>query len=96
MHIALSRCLPPLFLTDHVLADRWPQEIWLQYATETKSLGEFAHPAPGSPAEVRALACLNHLVTDALELVPDCLTYMQGLTHPDIFRFCAIPQVRPC
>jgi hypothetical protein len=44
--------------------------------------------------EARALALLNHLVTDALELVPDCLSYMEMLTHPDIFRFCAIPQVR--
>jgi len=71
----------------------WPKEVWSIYATETKSLGEFAHPAPGSPEEARSLACLNHLVTDALELVPDCISYMKMLTHQDIFRFCAIPQV---
>lgn len=69
------------------------QEVWAQYATETKSLGEFAYPKPGSQTELRSLACLNHLVTDALELVPDCISYMKMLSHPDIFRFCAIPQV---
>lgn len=72
----------------------WPKEVWALYATETHSLGEFAYPPPGSQTEARALALLNHLVTDALELVPDCLAYMELLTHPDIFRFCAIPQVR--
>lgn len=41
-----------------------------------------------------ALACLNELVTDALTLVPDCLDYMRQIKHPEVFRFCAIPQVR--
>jgi len=41
-----------------------------------------------------ALACLNELVTDALALVPDCLAYMRQIKHPEVFRFCAIPQVR--
>lgn len=41
-----------------------------------------------------ALACLNELVTDALALVPDCLDYMRQIKHPEVFRFCAIPQVR--
>ena len=41
-----------------------------------------------------ALGCLNELVTDALALVPDCLAYMRQIKHPEVFRFCAIPQVR--
>ena len=42
----------------------------------------------------RALACLNHLVADALTLVPACLSYLAALkNHGDVFRFCAIPQV---
>lgn len=40
-----------------------------------------------------ALACLNELVTDALALVPDCLAYMRQIKNPEVFRFCAIPQV---
>lgn len=41
-----------------------------------------------------ALACLNELVTDALELIPECIAYMRTIKHPEVFRFCAIPQVR--
>ena len=40
-----------------------------------------------------ALACLNYLVADALELVPDCLEYLALLKTPEVFKFCAIPQV---
>jgi hypothetical protein len=42
---------------------------------------------------VKALACLNHLVTNALLHMPDCLEYMSRLRTPEVFRFCAIPQV---
>lgn len=65
-----------------------PTQVWKHYAP-TGSLGDFAlrrHRAP-------ALACLNHLVTDALQHVPDCLEYMARLRTPEVFRFCAIPQV---
>lgn len=41
----------------------------------------------------RAMACLNALVADALELVPDCLEYMSLLQEPSVFSFAAIPQV---
>ena len=40
------------------------------------------------------LDCLNFLVADALELVPDSLEYLGRLKTPEVFRFCAIPQVR--
>jgi len=42
---------------------------------------------------MQSLACLNHLVTDALNHVPDCLEYLNRIRDPRIFRFCAIPQV---
>lgn len=29
-----------------------------------------------------------------LQLAPSCLRYMARLRNPQIFRFCAIPQVR--
>ena len=66
----------------------WPQEIWKLYATETKELGEFTEPEH----RAQALACLNHMVTDALASVPDCIDYMDILRCEETFRFCAIPQ----
>ncbi len=47
----------------------------------------------GMGTRTSALSCLNFLVADALELVPDCLTYLRGLRTPEVFRFSAIPQV---
>ena len=66
----------------------WPQEVWKKHSKSGK-LGEFAQPE----ARPQALACLNELVTDALELVPRCIQYMERLRDPQIFCFCAIPQV---
>lgn len=66
----------------------WPQSIWKQYAI-TNDLGEFSHPH----AKDRALACLNHLITDALECAKGALEYMDLLQTEEVFRFCAIPQV---
>lgn len=41
----------------------------------------------------KALQCLNHLVTNALVHMPDCLEYLSRLHTPEVFKFCAIPQV---
>ncbi|CAJ1409101.1 unnamed protein product, partial [Effrenium voratum] len=86
----------------------WPQSVWKTYACSS-DLGEFALPtAHGAglvlPVKaggeilakgvgVQALMCLNHLVADALELVPDSLEYLERVRTPPIYRFCAIPQV---
>lgn len=64
----------------------WPREVWSLYAND---ISEF-EKRPNSP---ESLACLNHMVADALRHVDDCLDYMDKLKHPQIFRFCAIPQV---
>jgi len=69
----------------------WPQSVWKKYS-KTGDLGYFAYQAD-SYARLKSLQCLNELVTDALELGPDCLTYMSKLQCSEIFRFCAIPQV---
>jgi farnesyl-diphosphate farnesyltransferase len=69
----------------------WPQEVWKRYSF-TGDLGFFADPA----YKIQALGCLNHLITDALECVPECLEYMELLKTEQIFRFCAIPQVCLC
>lgn len=64
----------------------WPKEIWSCYAP---TLASFKHPNHRQ----QAVFCLNHMITDALSHVPDCLEYMRRLKNPSNFRFCAIPQV---
>lgn len=66
----------------------WPQEVWKIYTTGD-DLGELAE----EQARDRAVHCLNHLITNALECIPECLEYMDLLHTEEIFRFCAIPQV---
>ena len=69
----------------------WPQSVWKKYSA-TGDLGYFAKPST-EEAKTAGLNCLNELVTDALELVPDCLSYLSKLRCSEVFRFCAIPQV---
>jgi farnesyl-diphosphate farnesyltransferase len=69
----------------------WPQTIWKKYA-KTGELGYFTKQEDPE-VRTKSLECLNDLVTDALELVPDCLAYLSKLQCAEIFRFCAIPQV---
>lgn len=64
----------------------WPGEIWGKYG---KEIGDFEK----APQSSNSLACLNHLVFDALQHVEDALQYMSMLKNKKIFRFCAIPQV---
>lgn len=69
----------------------WPQTIWKKYSP-SGDLGYFANPTT-EEARDAGLNCLDELVTDALELVPDCLVYLSKLRCAEVFRFCAIPQV---
>lgn len=64
----------------------WPKAVWSKYSERITDL---------ALAEKRTLAvhCLNELITNALELVPDCITYMSRLHNQSVFNFCAIPQV---
>jgi farnesyl-diphosphate farnesyltransferase len=78
------------FLEDYVDQRAfWPQSVWKQYGTE---LGDFCRQDDPT-IRTQSLACLDELISDALELVPDCLQYMAQLQCVEIFRFCAIPQV---
>lgn len=71
----------------------WPRTIWSKYSV-TGDLGYFANQASNDAVvQTKSLQCLNELITDALELVPDCLDYLSKLKCLEIFRFCAIPQV---
>ncbi|KAK9815785.1 hypothetical protein WJX72_009464 [[Myrmecia] bisecta] len=64
----------------------WPKEIWGKYG---KTLADFKEP--GNKAA--AVACLNHMVGDALRHAEHSLAYMSKLHDRQVFRFCAIPQV---
>eukprot|EP00823_Brevimastigomonas_motovehiculus_P009038 TRINITY_DN870_c0_g1_i1.p1 TRINITY_DN870_c0_g1~~TRINITY_DN870_c0_g1_i1.p1 ORF type:complete len:457 (-),score=84.33 TRINITY_DN870_c0_g1_i1:1727-3097(-) len=64
----------------------WPKEIWGQYANQ---LSDF-RDQPTAPS---SLACLNHMIFDAVRHMEDCIKYMQMLRNTKIFRFCAIPQI---
>lgn len=64
----------------------WPKEIWGKYADRLDELMK-------APDSQESLACLNDLVTDALQYVGDCIEYLSLIRHPQVFRFCAIPQV---
>lgn len=69
----------------------WPQTIWKKHS-KTGELGYFTQQNDPE-VRTRSLECLNELVTDALELAPDCLAYLSRIRCAEIFRFCAIPQV---
>ena len=70
----------------------WPRTVWEKHSP-TGDLGYFATSKDDPDALGPSLACLNELVTDALELVPDCLSYLSRLRCEEVYRFCAIPQV---
>jgi farnesyl-diphosphate farnesyltransferase len=63
----------------------WPREVWGRYI----KLEDFAKP---ENVDV-ALQCLNELITNALQHIPDILTYLSRLRNQSVFNFCAIPQV---
>ncbi|CAF2787635.1 unnamed protein product [Rotaria sp. Silwood2] len=64
----------------------WPKEIWQNYAT---NIDEFIKTPNGE----QSLECLNHMVMDSLNHVPDVINYLGRLKHRKVFEFCAIPQL---
>jgi farnesyl-diphosphate farnesyltransferase len=73
---------------EDLYADRtfWPKEIWGQYA---ENLDDFAK----NPESKQSLSCLNHMLTDALQHIPDCLEYLSHVKDEQVFHFTAIPQI---
>ena len=74
----------------------WPQSIWKQHVNGTDDLSYFIKrygAVDSAEKQANMVACLNDMITDALELVPACLAYLSELQCLEIFRFCAIPQV---
>ncbi|EYU42585.1 hypothetical protein ABFS82_14G116900 [Erythranthe guttata] len=64
----------------------WPRQIWSKYVNKLEELKYEEN-------SVKAVRCLNDMVTNSLIHVEDCLNYMAALRDPAIFRFCAIPQI---
>lgn len=61
-------------------------QVWGRYI---KKLEDFAKP---ENVDV-AVQCLNELITNTLQHIPDVLTYLSRLRNQSVFNFCAIPQV---
>lgn len=64
----------------------WPTDVWGKHADSL----QFFYDQPAHP---KSVATINELSTYALGFAPDVLVYLGRLRHPDVFRFCAIPQV---
>jgi len=64
----------------------WPKEVWSLYNPRFEDF-------PLNPEKPESIACLNHMVNDALSHATDCLDYLKMLKNESVFRFCAIPQV---
>ncbi|XP_067386481.1 squalene synthase-like [Emydura macquarii macquarii] len=61
-------------------------KVWSRYAKELSDLAK--------PENIdAAVQCLNELITNALQHIPDVLTYLSRLKNQRLFNFCAIPQV---
>ncbi|KAI8618950.1 isoprenoid synthase domain-containing protein [Chytriomyces sp. MP71] len=67
----------------------WPKEVWGKYVKKGEGIDALAKPENVDDA----LACLNELCVNAMELAPNCLEYMSKLREPSVIHFCAIPQV---
>ncbi len=60
--------------------------MWIKYVDRLEAM---AQPAKRD----QAVGCLNELVTDALQHIPDVFAYIKNLRNPTVINFCAIPQV---
>eukprot|EP00514_Thraustochytrium_sp_LLF1b_P010886 CAMPEP_0184547432 /NCGR_PEP_ID=MMETSP0199_2-20130426/5572_1 /TAXON_ID=1112570 /ORGANISM="Thraustochytrium sp., Strain LLF1b" /LENGTH=474 /DNA_ID=CAMNT_0026941925 /DNA_START=39 /DNA_END=1463 /DNA_ORIENTATION=- len=68
----------------------WPRSVWSQYTDENR-LGALADPS--SIASGKSILCLNHMIADALVMLPRCIEYLEVLTDASVCSFCALPQV---
>ena len=63
----------------------WPQEIWKKHASSLLELRR--------GDKYKSLECLNELLLDAYQHLPAILRYLEAIKDPQVFKFCAIPQV---
>ena len=59
------------------------------YEKYTPTLGNFLQKEHRDDA----VLCLNEMIMDALEHIPDCLSYIGTIHDAQIFHFCVIPQI---
>ncbi|XP_059581647.1 squalene synthase [Alligator mississippiensis] len=64
----------------------WPTEVWSRYV---KKVSDFAKPENAD----LAVQCMNEMITNALQHIPDVLKYLSRLKTQSVFNYCAIPQV---
>lgn len=63
----------------------YPKAIWGKYVKRVQDLKEPQYKR-------QAIQCLNEMITNAMQHVPDCVDYLGKLHEPSVFNFCAIPQ----
>lgn len=63
----------------------WPRDIWQKYASSLLELR--------TGDKHKSLECLNELLLDAYTHVPSVIRYLESIKDPQVFKFCAIPQV---
>jgi len=81
----------------------WPDSVWSRYATKIEDFRDIPNQKVTEKNYDQSIHflilgeqrtnCLNYLVNNALQHIPDVMEYMSKLKHPMVFRFCAIPQV---
>lgn len=75
----------------------WPRTVWETYVEKDTVFGHAPSlSALADAASVdsgRSMHCLNHMIADALLMVPQCLEYLDNIADPAVLSFCALPQV---
>jgi len=62
----------------------WPSIAWNKKVNSLKEL---------QTNKKVGVEVINELVTNALNHIPACLTYLESIKNEKVFRFCAIPQL---
>lgn len=64
----------------------WPKQIWINYSSDF-------HFFQKNPSDDRSIQCLNEMIYDAFNHLPDVIQYLRLIENRQIFEFCAIPQL---
>ena len=73
----------------------WPQTVWHMYLSKEQQLA-FGIGAFARPEVIRrgaSVACLNHMIKNALQLLPDVFNYLSSIDDQAVYSFCALPQI---
>ena len=73
----------------------WPQTVWHLYIGKEQQLA-FGIGAFARPEVIRrggSVACLNHMIKNALQLLPSVFKYLAAIEDQAIYSFCALPQI---